>query len=877
MGWLRQFMAQAGLRSFGEVARQALAHPEWPEDTKAQPRSLEAILGRLDRREDIDWLADRPGVQQILASLLGVSVAEIRTILLETPGLRQTVNRLRFDDLRSARSFDLPQESLPPSIPEQVGLPATWPRCCWVAKPGAGFGLVAQWLVARGLAQTKTVETRDDLLLLPRTGPPLYVEIRPELVAAFANEWEGTQPLCLAVACQTDPVPVHRQLAGFVPLVSTPIAECLDQAIDWALFRIAGRQSPQRQPLREWLRGAPLAWGLLETLGDILGLIGACLDAAVVPTDASTKDKLLRQWMAHRTDDLARERHRDTTTLRGALPELLVEMAQTVLLDDAQSFLAARTIDEWLALVPEQHRRGPDIDWLTVHLVSNNLPMRKPDLERAAQRLPPGAHRIVVALRELLILRPTSPTRFAVRPHFVGRLVQSIAKDRIASSSPHFWGEALLRPAARAELLPILLARATAQPESLADKALEHVDLENPALVGALETSFVLVGLALLGGVDVSEQLASALLQEQAALMLTDATPIPCQRTAPSEPAGLIDLEGTFLLAAWALSEHSSVRGEPLHPALDPWHAASLAADWSALLDSVATSVRAAMAAASPWLSGAIRLLDRIRQSLGAEVGANQQPHEFFLAGALLDAIELGVLEWSGVEDLFSHPSVSELLFTSARIRKITTERLTQAIFAAWSEASCPESGHPLLLRWPPELFVHVPAAAMARLLSNPESRLPPSAFACLTAASWQGWLDARSRLDLDRESELPFEYAPGSIVEQALQSRPPSLPAIRRIVWRRFAELAMRQVERGRTVTPMTAADWLRLAPAEQAPAVADYALRSDWHRASDVVTTELCRLMHRAVAERVSQWQTAYDCLNQVEAERHRFERRI
>ena len=73
MGWLREFMSQAGLRSYGELARVALAQPEWPDDVRIQPRSLEAILGRLDRHEELDWLTERPGIQQVLATVLQAS------------------------------------------------------------------------------------------------------------------------------------------------------------------------------------------------------------------------------------------------------------------------------------------------------------------------------------------------------------------------------------------------------------------------------------------------------------------------------------------------------------------------------------------------------------------------------------------------------------------------------------------------------------------------------------------------------------------------------------------------------------------------------------------------------------------------------------
>ncbi len=871
MGWLRESMSQAGLRSFGELARKALAHPEWPEDSRAQPRSLEAILGRLDRREDLDWLTDRPGIQQILAELLKVTVSEIRSILVECTSGRQTVTRLRLDDLRVARGFDFTQEPLPPTIPERVSLPATWSLCCWIADAGAGFSLAGQWLSARGLAQCATVDSVDELLRLPLVGPPLYLEVPVALLGALGQKWHGMRPLCVAVAAsESSHGLVRSQLPGFEPLHSLPIGQCLEQVVDWVLFRVAGRPQSRRQELITWLDEAPREWGLVQTLGDALGLIGAFVEGIIEPAHAATKDALLQQWMTHRTADLARERHRDLHAMRLTLPEVLVDMAQAVLVDDSRSLLAARTIDEWLNLVPEHHRRGPDIDWLSTRLVSDNLPMRMPDLERAVQRLPPGAHRIVVALRELSVLRPTSVTRFAIRPHFLGRLVDSIARERMAAGAPQLWGEALLRPLARAALLPTLQARADTQPETLAEDTLEHVDLESPALVCAFETSFVLIGLAVIAGAELSEQLAASLLQEQAAMLLFDVGPVPSSRMLPTEPANLEDLPGTFYLAAWALSEHSRIRGTSLHPALDPWHCDQLPTAWPALLDSVVQGLRAALSQPPSWLSGAIRLLDRVRQSIGAEVGPARQPHELFLVGTVIDAIELGVLEWSQLDALLAQPWQYELFIVSARVRDTNAPRLAQAIYSAWTDAGSPATGYVLFMRWTEEFLRAAPAALLAHLLLTPQWERPLND---LPLAAWQSWVEARKAIPLELEPDRPWQMAPASVVELALATHQPLREEIRRVVWRRHSDLAMRQVERHRTLAPQTAADWLRIAPVEQAPALAKYGIRSGWLQAADTVTLELQRLLHRAIAQRVSHWQAAYDCLNQLEALRRRF----
>ncbi|MBM4364089.1 MAG: hypothetical protein FJ104_15520, partial [Deltaproteobacteria bacterium] len=74
MGWLRELMRSSPERprSFGEVARAALASPSWTARPLPKPRSLAALLSKLDRGVDLGWLADRPAVQAALAEALGV-------------------------------------------------------------------------------------------------------------------------------------------------------------------------------------------------------------------------------------------------------------------------------------------------------------------------------------------------------------------------------------------------------------------------------------------------------------------------------------------------------------------------------------------------------------------------------------------------------------------------------------------------------------------------------------------------------------------------------------------------------------------------------------------------------------------------------------
>src|SRR5688572_21992124 len=108
MGWLRDLMVSAAppIDGYGELARRALAHPEWPVDTQPQWRSLAALFSKLDRGIELEWLADREAVQRTLALTLGSPLETVqRAVAAHTelsPG-----GRLRLEDVPYARSLEL--------------------------------------------------------------------------------------------------------------------------------------------------------------------------------------------------------------------------------------------------------------------------------------------------------------------------------------------------------------------------------------------------------------------------------------------------------------------------------------------------------------------------------------------------------------------------------------------------------------------------------------------------------------------------------------------------------------------------------------------------------------------------------------------------
>src|SRR5688572_25013208 len=80
VGWLRELMEVASppIDGYGELARRALAHPEWPSDTQPAARSLAALFSKLDRGIELMWLADRGAVQRTLALVLGCPIEWVR-------------------------------------------------------------------------------------------------------------------------------------------------------------------------------------------------------------------------------------------------------------------------------------------------------------------------------------------------------------------------------------------------------------------------------------------------------------------------------------------------------------------------------------------------------------------------------------------------------------------------------------------------------------------------------------------------------------------------------------------------------------------------------------------------------------------------------
>jgi hypothetical protein len=890
MGWLRDMMAQTGLRSFGELARQALNHPDWPKDSRAQPRSLEAILGRLDRREDLDWLSDRPGVQQVLSALLKSQVAEIRSVLLSSSTPKGVSTRLRLDDLPTARAIELQQEALPPTLPPQVALPATWRRIAWLGPPGSGFSLVGHWLLARGLAQSIAIETIDEYRELPVQGPPLFLEVPPSLAFSLLSEFTDRQGICIALAMDSKEVIEALEGRGFEILRNAPVLAHIERVVDWVIARSTQGCQTKRDGLLAWLTEGPMTWRAIETLGELLGFIGAYLSTDVSFKGFEDKTRFYQHWFSSKVKEHTMERLRDNTAVSRLLPQVLIDIAQSVLLDDQESLLSPRSLEDWLALVPEQHQQGPDLDWLSAQAAVDPTSIRPRDIARAAKRLPPGAHRIVVALRELSILRPVSATRFALRPHFISRLLHSIAIERTVNTLPLFWGEALLKPKARPILIDSLSRRIEANPESLAEEILEVVDAESAPLVCALEVSFVLLGLESLAGAELSESTVQALLEEQHALLFLDLGPLPVRRTMPFRAERIVDTEGAFFLSAFALAENHRRQRLALLPLLDPFRQPEPQEGWGLILDAITETIQRALIERPRWLLGALQMLDRIRQIIGSHDPRSYGPtvsrasdnpariaelahHPLFYTNILLDALDLGVFDESYLRVLLDTPWQFELLLATIEARGKNVAITLGNLWAALVETNA----HTLLVvfveRLPNTFWVDPPILILIPLLFTNTSESLNIRWDLLSLKTWTAWSLERAKRELSLESTNAWKAIPHGIGEELAKISLTLSSPIRQIIWERWPAVAIQRIERVRALHPVQAADWLDDAPVSATETVANATVAHEWHKADSRLRTAIARLLHRGLKQRVAGWPLAYDCLQRFEVESRRF----
>lgn len=865
MGWLRDLMSSAEPRipSFGKLAAALQKLPEWPAELALKPRSLATLLSRLDRGQDLSWLADRDPVQTALGRVLGVPLDEVRrasgAVRVEVADARL----LRFQDLASARPLDLVAEAPPPGLPPEV-LQSTGEPLWWVAPAASGKSLVGRWLHARGRARyVETAELAD----LDSLAGPTFVEFWGS-TGAVPEPREG-----LLVASPTAPPPG----AGYRVVHSPALGSVLPALVAWVSDRLPSKTRFEASSALEFLERRWQA-GTLTSLGEALGLLGLLDELGLRELQSRPAARLAQRFVEGRV-----QRSLDASApfagwVRRSIYAALLGMAERALVDSEAPLAAPRAFDDWLTLVPPELERNVDLEWMRLSLTQIDSAIRPADVERAARRLPPGAFRVVSSLLEARLLRRDARGMLRLEPAWLESELERHAQTSVLSRSPFEWGEALLRPHAARGLCEALLERTLREGSAALESVLELEAEDQPGYAAAVDLSFRVAGISRLLGADANHELLEGLWRENSQLTLEDPSGLPVPRlefalqaggTERSAVAESLLSQGGYYLAALSISEGLDVRVSGPLRVLDPWHDTKPEPALASIYDRIAES----LAAHPPWWRAAIQLVSRARAVVGNAVDA-EAPHDLELPAQILDEVEHGVLSFSTLEHADAERWLLPLLDLADEHGTPRVE-VARAIWQAWEQAGRPDGATFLapsaaehLLFWGT-----IPAELLAALLVDLRRQNVP--YAAFGDEQWRGFAEAlRRNPELVGESGA-WERMPSEWVSRllALSLDWASTPESVKVLWRRFPDLLSNAVRRqlgpGTTEEdPSALAALLQAAPNELAATLLGellprvYGIRP---RARHAIRS----LLRRLVKERDAGWRDAYATLSRLERE--------
>lgn len=855
-------MQAAGIASYGSLARASLSHASWPVGAKVQERSLATMLSRFDRGIEVDWLSDRPVVQQVLAECLGCTVADIRAPLLRSNDAPQAPRRVRFEVLPQAQALDLYEEGLPPGIPTLLTIPSAWDRAVWLRRPGDGATLVGQWLDARGRAEVKRVRGWPQVLALPTVGPPLFVEILEPLCPNL-DDWKPQRPVCLA-AVQGESATAAWTQAGWDLVHSLPIETTLRPIISWVVQRIGTQASFDVDLAEEWIRESLVQTGIVETFGDVIGWCGHLAEFGLESTSRRSHRQLLNALLKRALAPLAKARDATASSWSRKVPELLIAMAEHSLLLPDADLLSARPLESWVELLPEQDRVGPDLDWMKTHLSTSKV-IRARDLEKAAAQFPPGAHRWLGLLRDSGLLQPVNEQDYVLRPHYLARLCRHIANDSLIRGSSAVWGTALFHARSARAVWPELKHRVEINAEALADSVLDDLDEENAGTVLALEATMIAAGMSLLSGKEIPPTIAEQLIDESCALALEH----------PEQPhslrIGLGTVDGVDSKTLWWLSliglaemPNHARRARPA--ALDPWSQKSPPAELVTLLDSLVAQLSGSASSRPAWALGAFLMLERLRQTIGAVFAPTGRPHAALAPGIALDEIQHGVLEWESMVPLLENELLFDVFTAMAAQRRVTAAVWAESFWNAFEQSQITTDVHDFVARHTDLLSPHVPASLGLAWLDGVRPVPCEVILGAIPENIVLTWLDRRDANDAPLPAVV-VQHAREELLERMLADLDDRDEALLPLFWDRVPHRVVSRLHRFRVMFPAKAGRWIDMAPVSQSKSLFKAASLDDWLKASRPLLLALRRYCLRCIDERSEHWQSAYNWLVRIE----------
>jgi hypothetical protein len=871
MGWLRDLMTTADppVRSFEKLAAAAAKTPDWPTSSRVQTRSLATLLGRLDRGQDLSWLADRQAVQVALARSLGVPLDEIRRALGARAQGAEDLRTHRLRDLPAARPLDFTSDELPPCVPVEV-LSTAAKGLWWLAPSGSGRSLVGRWLAARGRARFIESEGGEELEELPNEGPVFLELTRPSPGRPQPPARAG---LCVAASFTPEPG------SGFEVIHSPELLEVLDGVLAWAAARLPQDSRFDPALTRDFFAERVQA-GVFDSLGIVLGVVGLFDELGPRELLAKPLAKVAQKFVEMRLARAVDPAMPFASWLRRAIYPTLVGMAERALVDSDLALEAPRSFEEWLALVPPELERHVDLEWMRLSLSQIDSAIRPGDVERAARKLPPGAFRVVSSLEQAGLLRRSAHDRLTLGPAWLRSTLQRSAIEALLTRSPFDWGEALLRPHAAREMAEALLERTLREGTSALEPVLDLEAEDQPAYAAAVDMALRVAGVARLLGAELGQEVLDGLWSEAAllALELEGALPVPriaLESGNPRAPRGrgqALLAGGTFYLAALSVAETLEEKHTGTLAALDPWHRNEpeprLAAAYDAILDSLQDH--------PPWQRAAWLMVARARTLVGNALGPDE-PHPLELPAQILDEVAHGVLTFATLERGDPSAAWLEPTLWLADERGLSRGELARAAWAAWEQAGRPAEAAFLApdAREHRLFWAHVPGALLEHLLFDVRRRNVP--YDVFGDEQWQAFARALERFpdlvgDEAAWTAMPLEHI-GELLSLPLEWARAGDSV--RVLWRRFPELLVSAVRRQLGAGAYADSDALGALLAAAPSSVASELLGQLGERTAGLSPPALSamrQLLRRLVNERGPDWREAYRTLARLERELER-----
>ncbi len=878
-------LAKPPIRGYGELARAALGQPVWPNDTQPKARSLAALFSKLDRNIELEWLQDRPDAQLAIAKTLGCSVEALRSRF--SPALEQAehhVGRVRLDDLPFARPIDLCDERLPPGIPPQVLQPGAWGRTWWHAPSGSGRTLVGQWLQARGRAELVVARTWEGALTRLSGSGPAFVELEREAEGHLeASELPATAPLCIAAPFLPPHPPAGEEPEPEWSLVASPPLEgVLQELMEWVEARLPEDGAFDGAAAEQWLR-PKVQSGQLPTLGAVLGAAGLLDQVGVARASAHSLEELTSREVARRLSKAADDGSAEASWLRDHGFELIVGLAEQVLSKTEEAWERARDQDEWIALVPEEFRHGVDAQWLSWSLSRAGGRATVRDMQHALRDVPPGAFRVIRALRAAGLLRASQPpSGLTLCPEVLKHVSVALARRRlIAESSPFGWGEALLRPATERAMLLELLRQLQAGDYRPVENLLDLDVTSQPALAIATEAAFVCVGRLILCGHEIPQEALTGLWDEQMALCLDSAEGLPEPRLLGREPEGCghpLQRTSAWRLSALAISELLEPEQGTPHARLRPWEEPPGEEDLRALLDSLQPLLCSPPGEGeneeAAWRREARALLLRLHRQCPLD-----PPHPLVQPQLFAESAVRGAPRWALSASLDSRAQLAATQHAAAALGT-PWPRLCRALWQAWASESRAEAEGILspLTPFCREVWRHVPPDIMA----DAWRRWPPAhtrwPYECFSVVHWKSFAVQWVSQELSKAPKAStwrsaFTLMEGealrAVAEQA--SRDPVAPPswLLALIWARTPEVLLKGLAEGLTGGHADRlSDVLEACPDHVTAQAVSELERGLSQRTTRPKANRAARSwLRRTIARRGRGWRAAFGLLNQIE----------